>query len=285
MPFIYKITNPKNKIYIGQTRWLKRRINEYKTCTGKKNLLIYNSIQKYGWDAHTFEVIEEVDVTKLDEREIFWINQFDTFWYKNKNGLNLTIGGSGQRSPWKHNKEKVKFYSEKFKGEGNPFYGKKHTAETRKAISEKRQQYNLRSDRWNNNIYILLYDINGCFISEFTSMKTVANHIGINPSSIRDALVEDRWVASKYKVRKKIENYPLKIDVDNVRERRIKRPVVCFINSFQLEYPSTLEASIDLGIPKTSIARRALETTYKPIKGKKYIFIYKDLHEKLQQAS
>jgi len=61
MGFIYKITNPNNKIYIGKTYCLRKRINGHKSYSKKgfKHIL-YNSIRKYGWDLHKIEVIEEI---------------------------------------------------------------------------------------------------------------------------------------------------------------------------------------------------------------------------------
>ena len=53
-----------------------------------------NAIQKYGWDNMIFEVVEESDKwTKeiLDEREIYWIQLFDSINF----GYNLTPGGDG----------------------------------------------------------------------------------------------------------------------------------------------------------------------------------------------
>jgi len=56
---IYKITNPKGKIYIGQSINIKRRFNEYKRLNCSQQPKIYNSLLKYGSDNHKFEIIEE----------------------------------------------------------------------------------------------------------------------------------------------------------------------------------------------------------------------------------
>ena len=94
MGVIYKITNPDNKTYIGQTINLKNRIRSYKYLKCKLQPKIYNSIKKYGWDNHTFEIIESFDMVddifeKLNRSEIKWIEKFDSL----KNGLNCDIGG------------------------------------------------------------------------------------------------------------------------------------------------------------------------------------------------
>lgn len=95
--YIYKITNPNGKIYIGQTINLSSRKSAYRNLNIKGQELIKNSIQKYGWDNHTFEVIGEFYVSELNEREIFFIEHHNSFVKKNINGLNLTTGGDGSR--------------------------------------------------------------------------------------------------------------------------------------------------------------------------------------------
>lgn len=88
---IYKITSPSNKIYIGQTIDVKTRKNKYKSGACKNQVRLYNSIKKYGWENHVFEIIEEVDVMHLSDREIFYIEYYNSFI----KGLNCTTGGEG----------------------------------------------------------------------------------------------------------------------------------------------------------------------------------------------
>lgn len=94
--FIYKITNPNGKVYIGQSINLIYRIKSYKYLKCKGQPKIFNSLKKYGFDSHNFEVIEKItenDINTLfyllNEFEVFWINEFDSY----KNGLNCNIGG------------------------------------------------------------------------------------------------------------------------------------------------------------------------------------------------
>jgi group I intron endonuclease len=57
MTGIYKITNPKGKIYIGQTIDFDRRVYQYKMLNCKEQPKLYNSLKKYGYDNHRFELI------------------------------------------------------------------------------------------------------------------------------------------------------------------------------------------------------------------------------------
>jgi group I intron endonuclease len=73
MKGIYKITNPNDKIYIGQSINIENRIKKYKSLQCKGQRILYNSIKKYGWGNHVFEIIELVeDDSKLLERETYW---------------------------------------------------------------------------------------------------------------------------------------------------------------------------------------------------------------------
>ena len=87
---IYKHTAPNGKCYIGQTkqhpedRWQNGHGYEH-------NVHFFRAIQKYGWDSFDHTIIES-NINSQDEaneREIFWINYFDSF----ANGYNLTKGG------------------------------------------------------------------------------------------------------------------------------------------------------------------------------------------------
>lgn len=96
-------------------------------------------MNKYGLENFSFEIVEQVDNDLLNEREIYWINFFQS---KTPNGYNLTDGGEGapgrpckykgiERPPEVIQKiknswtpERRKAQSEKMKGKNNPMYGR-----------------------------------------------------------------------------------------------------------------------------------------------------------------
>jgi len=95
MTGIYKITNPKGKIYIGQSIDIPRRFTEYnkiQCCKDSKKL--YYSLTKYSPSSHTFEVLEECDKNDLEIREVFWIREFNSI----DEGLNIKNGSKPQWS-------------------------------------------------------------------------------------------------------------------------------------------------------------------------------------------
>jgi group I intron endonuclease len=152
--YIYKLTSPNGKIYIGQTINKKQRKYHYKTLNFKQQIKLWNSSQCYNWNpSSTFEIIEEClcgkDKIFLNGREIYWISFYDSF----KNGLNCNEGGKGNTGI-KHTEEtktkmsksgKLKppmsqetknLLSELNSGKNNPMYGKKHTNEVKDKISK-----------------------------------------------------------------------------------------------------------------------------------------------------
>ncbi len=96
---IYKITSPSNRIYIGITSNLKKRLSYYKNnnSTGQKK--ISASFNKYGFENHKIEVIDEIYGTISEglSKEIFWIKSYmsNCVKYPEMRGLNLTDGGQG----------------------------------------------------------------------------------------------------------------------------------------------------------------------------------------------
>lgn len=110
-----------NKKYIGQTVDFEKRIDRhYHKLKGNRhdNEHLQNSFNKYG--ANVFRIIlleDEVDKEDLDEREIYYINKFNT--YKGK-GYNMTSGGDSVE----FTDEVVKKIKESKVGDKNPNYGK-----------------------------------------------------------------------------------------------------------------------------------------------------------------
>ena len=119
---IYKITNPKGKVYIGQSVNIEQRLKKYKYLDEKnKQTKLYNSFKKYGIENHIFEIIEVCDISLLDEREIYWGEYYSVLL---EEGLNCRLGdGKGKLS--EETKKKI----------GISNKGRKYTEEQKKKIS------------------------------------------------------------------------------------------------------------------------------------------------------
>ena len=219
---IYKITNPKGKIYIGQSiniekRW-KYYSSQYINKLDKQNKL-FNSFKKYGVENHIFEIIEECTIEQLNEREIYWGKYFNCV--DPNNGLNLReLGKQGQ---WTEEAKKKlskaqlgkKRHTEESKAKiSAKLKGTKYTEEQKKKCSEnsgmrKKINHNggskkgwVRSEKSKNNISmaklgkpnnkdlrsILQLDINGNIINEFKGATEAQFQTGIRRDSIGNVL-------------------------------------------------------------------------------------------------
>lgn len=151
--YIYKITclcgSFKDHYYIGQRRYKGRDVDmDRYTGSGK---LIKDYFKKYGFDRTYTKQILEIVPTKelLNQREKIYVGDL---WETDHLCLNLCAGGysSGwseesrnrlslsQKEYFKNHpfsEEKKRRLSEMFKGENNPFYGKKHSEKTRVKMS------------------------------------------------------------------------------------------------------------------------------------------------------
>lgn len=76
---IYKITNPKGRVYIGQSIDILKRWRDYYQLNSKtkRQVLLWRSFLKYGVSDHLFEVIEECELHELNIKERFWQEHYD----------------------------------------------------------------------------------------------------------------------------------------------------------------------------------------------------------------
>ena len=91
---IYKVTNKINgKCYIGQTvKAVEKRYKRHIVDSKKDNYCFHRALRKYGIENFEIEIIEDnIPLLNLDEREIYWISYFDSYYMNN--GYNMTYGG------------------------------------------------------------------------------------------------------------------------------------------------------------------------------------------------
>lgn len=136
IPAIYKITSPTGKIYIGQSCNLRRRFLDYKYLRIKKSGKLYNSINKYGFKNHIFEILNICTEDELDYLEINYIKMYNST--SPVSGLNILKGGKGFKH---HSKESLENLS-------NINKGKKMSIESRIKMSKKR----LGKPSWNKGL-------------------------------------------------------------------------------------------------------------------------------------
>lgn len=129
--YVYIHTTPNNKKYIGitsqkpETRWA----NGFGYTHNK---YFNNAIEKYGWNNIKHEIVFE-NLTKEEASKVE-VELIDKYKTCDRNyGYNLTTGGEINKH---YSQETIQLMSINNSGSNNPFYGKKHTAETKRHMSE-----------------------------------------------------------------------------------------------------------------------------------------------------
>ena len=93
---IYKITSPTNRVYIGQSMDVEKRIYRYRYLQGLVNQTrLYKSIIKYGYNNHTFEIITLCYEEQLNEFERDFQEAYDVL---SVNGLNCKLTTTNDKS-------------------------------------------------------------------------------------------------------------------------------------------------------------------------------------------
>ena len=194
---IYKLTNRENgKIYIGQSKHLKRRLNEHRRCEksdDKKGSqsVVRRAIKKYSFDAFDFEIIlycQEGEYMNMIETKL--IQFYDCLVPK---GYNVRDGGN-----------KVFMSEEGRKRISKANSGRIVSEETRLKLSEsgkKAYLNNPRGDEWNQKLSIAL---TGKKKSEEHILKISERRkefIKNNPDSVKNMLGKKHSDETKQKMR------------------------------------------------------------------------------------
>ena len=142
---IYKLTSPKGRIYVGQTKDFTKRMNSYRVLHCKTQYRLHNSLKKYGFNNHLCEILEVVEKNIADQREQYWIAYFKCYWKDENKGLNLNRGGNRP----------------------------KHTQETKDKLSKM-----FTGGKHGKAKKLYQYSIEGFFIKEWECMKCIERELG-----------------------------------------------------------------------------------------------------------
>lgn len=224
MIVIYKITSPSGRIYIGQSWNWGVRLPFYRTGNVKGQIGIYNSIQKYGFNTHTIDIMEEFEenITQefLDSREIYWWKYYKDLGYEM---LNARYPGSrGKRTKESIEQGRIKLTGRKLSEEHRQkiiqnnnledqkekrrkaLKGHSVSEETRKKISDKIKEkwdnkgYSSRKERMDRNIKskknrkgfvyqkVIVKYKNGDIYNIFNNHKECADFLKISPETVID---------------------------------------------------------------------------------------------------
>ena len=178
---IYIIRNTVNgKVYIGQSRRISNR--EYSHFHALEKGTHYNkhlqrSYNTYGRDAFMFEVIEWCDVSELDEREKYYIKEYDSM------NINKGYNNEGGGNVGKEVSERMR---EAKRGANNPMYGKKPSKETIEKLRKSARGHNTKLTE--EQVYQLKEDlVNGI------PQKEVADKYGLTVAAVGKIQMCKNW--------------------------------------------------------------------------------------------
>lgn len=202
--YIYKYTSPNGKNYIGQTiNSLKERAKSLIDGRGyKKCSVFWKAIQKYGWKNFKVEILEEVKVEELNNKEKYYISLFNSLV---PNGYNLTTGGESGKTKEVYvysaqNGDFIEHYSSLTEASLNTGVPVVTISTILNSSTSRKQSHNLVF----SNFYFAKYDINqlsrknyhkvyvydkeGKYITSYEKIASAAKALNIADGSIRNCL-------------------------------------------------------------------------------------------------
>ncbi len=269
--YIYRITSPSGRVYIGITSNFKKRVSCYKSDAKSKQTLVFNSIKKYGYDSHEVKIIDEFIGYNQDaqSKEMFWVRSYmsNKNKYPEQNGLNLTDGGDGTIG--------YKLSPEKVEGMRARQLGKKASGETKNKMSLARKGRKMNFTHYTPEFRKMMSDRNkGYKHTEDAKLKIGAASRG-NKYKVGYKMTPEQ-IEHRSSLRRGI-----KVNREIAEKRRdliIKnqgKPILMYdlIGNLLNEFAAVNVAVKELKISRCSIDR-VLKNEYKQTKG--YKFKYKN---------
>lgn len=194
--FIYMITSPSNRIYVGSTNDIDDRWRHYDQLTCKNQIKLYNSFMKYGVKNHIFEIIWAGDINDMLKYETLIGWGFNVL--EKDVGLNLKLPKLGEiysvmseetknkiresNKGWKHSEKTKKKLSD-------IQIGKKLSKDIKDKMSNSHKGKKFSdSHKINSGIAhkkpIIQYTMDGEFIKEWDSAKDASKYFNISNKSI-----------------------------------------------------------------------------------------------------
>lgn len=243
---IYKITSPSGGCYIGISKNIELRQRNYKNSECVNQPLLFNSLKKYGWENHSFEILDSF--TSNDDfalgREMFWIRSYMSCRnvYPDQHGLNATIGGRGN-------------------------FRNKMSIETRAKISHKNKGKR-RTEEQRNHLSKVRKGFNTYWPSDETKKKMSNARMGFKQSD------EVKKKLSAWRMGKANPKESFYTEKRKESYKRLYKPVIQFdLNgNFIREYESVDAAAIGSGMSEGSVKGSAKGYIKNPTK---FIFKYK----------
>ena len=198
MPVIYEFTNKVNqKVYIGQASDYKQRIRSHKfNLRQNKNTPFYNALKKYGWNNFSINIIEECEEEKLNEREIYWIEEKRSLY---PNGYNLLEGGKQAKhtditkQKISNSRKGIKFSESHIENLKKSHIGYVMPDEQKKKISQSNKGKIISDETKNKLKYsqphrkeVGRFDLNGNLITKYESIMDASIDLNCSPGNVSE---------------------------------------------------------------------------------------------------
>ena len=257
---IYKITSPSGRVYIGQSINILEREKWYKYIYCKRQPKIYYSINKYGWEAHQFDIIEECLVEQLDEKENYW----EIFYNSVEKGLNCNYWDKTPTRGKKHTQETKDKISKATKGKIRSKETKEKMSKSSKGFS-KSKQHSKNISKATKGVkkqegfglkiskQVSQYDLEGNFIKTWDSITKASIELKINQPDISSCCIFKlnqaggfQWVYGNNK--QNINKFIKKIKATSVIQYDLENNII-------KEWSSIKEATINLKLYDGDISK------------------------------
>lgn len=277
MAYIYKITNSVNdKVYIGQTiKKPNNRLTEHIYVATHPSIdcksKLHAAMRKHGVEAFRIETVEVCDVSELNDREIYWIDKYDSY----RNGYNNTLGGSGARK--EIDNSFVNLWDE---GLTLSEISRK-TGSTCKTIKSRLCALGITdadiSDHMKKRMskahtkVIHQYDMNGNYITSYRSVSEASSVTGININCLRGVLCKQHQTAGNFQWSRTKANNIGKVDD---KYSFYKKKVLQYTTDGELVavYESINQARVAVGLSSTLPIKRVCRGESHTSKG--YVWKY-----------
>lgn len=198
MKGIYKITSPSGKVYVGQSRNIKKRFRDYKYYKGCGQNRLFTSFSKYGVENHLFEVLEECELNLLNIKERYWQEHFNVL---SDSGLNCLYVNTdtcptilsettllNMRKAQQNRKPMSDEQKQKISASWTLERKANQTLKTKGRFVSEKTKANMRKPKINIDLNelksrtakpVLQFSLDGLFIKEWISASEISRELGI----------------------------------------------------------------------------------------------------------
>jgi len=232
------------RYYVGQTtkpinkRW-QEHIYEANRMSDKP---LYRAIRKHGAGSFKVRVIEECDLTLLDERETYWIKHYNSF----SEGYNQTDGSGGHYRISDEVKQKI----------SDSMIGKEKSLEHASKISESLKRINhtfkIRGDGKHSRRKIKTINVDTLEETIYESGVECAKALGIEPANLSRSIANG-WKVKGHRVIR-IDERPLSHAIYGIDKKT---------NKIKYAFPSVRAAGRELGTGGDSGCTKSLKHPHK----------------------